>query len=443
MRIIRKSSELSISSYLPGTGCVPIEGRYHRYLIFGPKVNIWEYFIHVFITARYFMLSLSFLLYILILLTIELVVIDGIMSETKVLIVGGGIHGCSIAYELSKRNIPNTIIEATHIAAAASGKAGGFLARDWGSGPTRDMHRISYDMHKKLAEELNIESYRAIPTLSVHHRKGSNVASWLDKKSSSSLLDDNTAQVTPLELTQRLADEACKRGTEIVIGQAKRVEVKANKVVGVHVEGHGLLEASKVVICLGPWTGVFCEDNFGITMPMNGILSNAMIYKNIEAIKQEPYALFCDEDRNHCHLEVYPRPNGDVYICGLGHTDGSDHYISDDRLREGGDHATALDPKVNAERILAASKSFSSICTVAADRSPDISQVCMRPCPPDALPVMGKISHIDGAYVSAGHNCWGILWAPVCGQAMAELIVDGFCKVINLAPFNPMRFTRQ
>ena len=28
----------------------------------------------------------------------------------------------------------------------------------------------------------------------------------------------------------------------------------------------------------------------------------------------------------------------------------------------------------------------------------------MRPCPPDALPVMGKIDGIEGAYVSAGHN---------------------------------------
>lgn len=48
---------------------------------------------------------------------------------------------------------------------------------------------------------------------------------------------------------------------------------------------------------------------------------------------QEPYALFCSEDSNGCHLEVYPRPNGDVYLCGLG---GSDH-VKGDRLREKGD----------------------------------------------------------------------------------------------------------
>lgn len=35
----------------------------------------------------------------------------------------------------------------------------------------------------------------------------------------------------------------------------------------------------------------------------------------------------------------------------------------------------------------------------------------------------------------------GIAWAPACGQAIAELVVDGHCSCINLAPFDPSRFT--
>lgn len=53
------------------------------------------------------------------------------------------------------------------MAAAASGKAGGFLAGGWGSGPTVRMHEVSYDMHEKLAETLGVASYRKIPTLQV------------------------------------------------------------------------------------------------------------------------------------------------------------------------------------------------------------------------------------------------------------------------------------
>lgn len=68
-------------------------------------------------------------------------------------------------------------------------------------------------------------------------------------------------------------------------------------------------------------------------------------------------------------------------------------------------------------------------------------QACMRPCPPDALPYMGVIPGYNGAYINAGHNCWGIAWAPACGRAMAELVLDGECKCLNLKPFDPARFT--
>eukprot|EP00049_Salpingoeca_infusionum_P005905 m.98875 g.98875 ORF g.98875 m.98875 type:complete len:57 (-) comp13128_c0_seq8:1308-1478(-) len=44
----------------------------------------------------------------------------------KVAIVGGGIIGVSTAYYLTLEGHDVTVIEATEIAAAASGKAGGF-----------------------------------------------------------------------------------------------------------------------------------------------------------------------------------------------------------------------------------------------------------------------------------------------------------------------------
>mmetsp|Transcript_117745 Transcript_117745/g.208299 ORF Transcript_117745/g.208299 Transcript_117745/m.208299 type:complete len:106 (+) Transcript_117745:1-318(+) len=72
--------------------------------------------------------------------------------------------------------------------------------------------------------------------------------------------------------------------------------------------------------------------------------------------------------------------------------------------------------------------------------TPEQTQACMRPCPPDARPIMGKVGHIRGAYISAGHNCWGILWAPASGKAMSELIVDGAASTIDLAAFSPGRF---
>jgi len=53
-------------------------------------------------------------------------------QKRHVIIVGGGIIGCAIAYELTLRGYKPTIIEKEQrIATGASGKAGGFLAKTW------------------------------------------------------------------------------------------------------------------------------------------------------------------------------------------------------------------------------------------------------------------------------------------------------------------------
>ena len=49
----------------------------------------------------------------------------------RVVVCGGGVIGACTALFLSRRGVEVTVVERTEVAAAASGKAGGFLARDW------------------------------------------------------------------------------------------------------------------------------------------------------------------------------------------------------------------------------------------------------------------------------------------------------------------------
>jgi glycine/D-amino acid oxidase-like deaminating enzyme len=291
-------------------------------------------------------------------------------------------------------------------------------------------------LHKELAKELNIESFRVIDTIAVDSsRKGETVASWLDRKCSSTSMDSATAQVTPLELTQKLLAAAVAGGAEYMKGIVDGIKIEDNVVKGVSVSGEGIIAADKVVICAGPWSGVMAEDYLGINLPMEGIKSTSLVYANNELVRQEPVACFCAEDEFSCHLELYPRPNGDVYICGCG---GSD-YVSGDRFRAGGDCSSPELIQADPARVAAAQASFKKMSSIG-DRTPDVTQACMRPCPSDGLPCMGSVAGIQGAYISAGHNCWGILWAPVSGKAMAEVITKGVCSVLDIAPFNPSRF---
>ncbi len=61
-----------------------------------------------------------------------------IVGEMRIVICGGGVIGCTLAYFLTqkvpRKDIEVILIEEIEIAAAASGKAGGFLASNWCTG---------------------------------------------------------------------------------------------------------------------------------------------------------------------------------------------------------------------------------------------------------------------------------------------------------------------
>jgi glycine/D-amino acid oxidase-like deaminating enzyme len=71
----------------------------------------------------------------------------------RVLILGAGAIGVSIAYHLAARGADVIVIERSAVACAASGKSGGFLAMDWCDG-TLLMHlaRRRFELHAELAE---------------------------------------------------------------------------------------------------------------------------------------------------------------------------------------------------------------------------------------------------------------------------------------------------
>ena len=107
-------------------------------------------------------------------------------------------------------------------------------------------------------------------------------------------------------------------------------------------------------------------------------------------------------------VEVYPRPNGEIYICGIG---GSD-YISTDQLKQG---AFRNECQANEQRVQAAAASFQEMSSIYKKEGElQTTQACMRPCPPDAMPYMGPVPGYEGAYLNAGHNCWYVVAGGTC-----------------------------
>ena len=59
----------------------------------------------------------------------------------RIVICGGGAIGVAIAYFLSRRGGQPIVIERHTVAGAASGKSGGFVARDWAPVPLGEIGR--------------------------------------------------------------------------------------------------------------------------------------------------------------------------------------------------------------------------------------------------------------------------------------------------------------
>ena len=376
-------------------------------------------------------------------------------STKRVVILGGGIQACSIAYYLSKRGVPSTIVERTAIAAAASGKSGGFLAGGWGDGGvTQTLHRESFALHASLAEELQLRTYRKIPTLSVAGGPALSdqrpPVSWLDGDvARAELMDDATAQVTPSELTARLHEEAMRvPGAETIIAEAVGVvrarsrrprpgfEPAREGRRGArrrhrrdHRHSRGRVrggDGSVVHARVGMVRRGRSDDGREIRLDR---------VRRVDRGGEGTRGVVLRGGRQRVPLEVYPRSTGEVYVCGCG---GSE-YVDESRLLPGGDLDRAERVSPDASRVAAASASFAGLSASVGAGGPKKTQSCMRPCPPDALPILGGVPGTDGAYMCCGHNCWGILWAPVSGKIVSELVVDGRSSV-NLAPFSPGRF---
>jgi glycine/D-amino acid oxidase-like deaminating enzyme len=96
-----------------------------------------------------------------------------LQNTMHVVVCGGGIIGASVAYYLAKHGVRSTVVERSSPACAASGKAGGFLARDWcDSGDLGPLARLGFDLHFELAQLFTDCDYRRLETFSVKVGEG-------------------------------------------------------------------------------------------------------------------------------------------------------------------------------------------------------------------------------------------------------------------------------
>jgi glycine/D-amino acid oxidase-like deaminating enzyme len=358
-------------------------------------------------------------------------------TSMRVVICGGGVIGACTAYFLTCRGIDVLVVERTEVAAAASGKAGGFLAFDWCAGTPLDaLARRSFELHTSLAGEIDgdwayqrMTAYSGDVVSDRDHRR--NRPASLDWLSNGVVIagplgtPDTTAIVHPHKFTSAVMGAAQGNGAQLRPGRVTGIRRSDNglTVRGVEVDGR-VVEADAVVVAMGPWS--LLAANWMALPAVFGQRSPSIVYDTGRDVP--PEALFLDhheEDGFVTPVEVFPRADGSTHVTAFSDVvplplDPRTIMPDADAINRIEAICERLSPAFRPDRIIA-------------------RQACFRPVTEDGLPLIGKIPQLEGAYVATGHNVWGILNAPATGEALAELIADGVTRTADLRPFDPTR----
>lgn len=363
------------------------------------------------------------------------------MKTADVLIIGGGIIGCSIALELARARVQVLLLEKDRIGCEASGEAAGMLApqaEGLSPGPFLDLCLKSRAMFAPLQEELQRETGIDIEYVrsgilylflteddEVHGKRmleeqrahGLRVEGWdrqqvlgaephvtPEVRGALYLPDDH--QVQNARMVRALSLLAARHGARLVEGSPVTGLLRdRERVIGVR-SVDDTYQADKVVIAAGAWSGGIGE-LVGRTIPIGPARGQLLSLETRgDLLHHIVYA-----GKGY----VTPRLGGEVIVGSTVEFAGFNKVVTAGGIEELLASARRLVPALASRPMLQAWSGF-------------------RPWTPDELPYLGAVPGAPGLYIASGHGRNGILLAPVTGLLMAELLRDE-SPSLSLDPF--------
>ncbi|MDI6857770.1 MAG: glycine oxidase ThiO [Dehalococcoidia bacterium] len=365
-------------------------------------------------------------------------------ASPDVVVIGGGVIGCSIAYYLACEGARVTVLEKGDIGGEASCAAAGMLApmaeASEGS-PFRDLGIASLRMFEELAPRLREESgvdieylksgILRVPLSDAEAESLRELARldlplelhWLERDelrtlepavspaAVGALYSPEECQVNADRLVRAFALAAERRGA--VLRRETRftaAEIDRGHITGVRTTG-GRFSAGHVVLAAGAWSGRLASA-FGCSLPVFPVRGQMMA---LPASRSMPRYIIWGEE---CYL--VPKANGLLF-------------------------AGATTEKVGFRK-KTTRKGLADIKRMSAALAPVLGSICpadawagFRPGSGDGLPILGPVPDREGLTVATGHYRNGVLLSPITGRLIARSILDGSSNEA-LAPFSPSRF---
>lgn len=368
-------------------------------------------------------------------------------NSADVVIIGGGISGCSIAYNLAKKGVKNIVVlEKNYICSGATGRCGAGVRMQWGTEMNCKIGKKSIEFYEHANEILeydrdvefkqsgyllvagtdreyeqfkkNIEVQHAcgIPSRLVSLEEAKEIVPHLN----TSILKGATfcgkdGFLNPFKTTDAFYSAAKRLGVEFhTFTEVTGIQVENDKVVGVQTN-KGDIATNTVVNAAGGWSKVV-SDMVGVDVPVYSERHQILVTEPCEPL-QGPMVMGYS-----LNLYVQQEPHG-PFIMGRGDdTEARDlrQTSSWQFIEKMAQTVDLLLPPISKLRVV---RQWAGQYNMT----------------PDKQPIYDKAENVEGFYMAIGYSGHGFMFGPITGVVMSEMIL-GEEPTIDVSMLNLNRF---
>jgi sarcosine oxidase subunit beta len=351
------------------------------------------------------------------------------IKKADIVIIGGGVVGCSIAYNLAKLGAKNIILlEKNTLSSGATGRCGAGIRQQFGTKMNCILARESIKIFENLSQELeyDIELNQGGYLILAYTEKEVNqfkknvaLEQSLNIKARLITVEEAKEIVPPLNTEGILAATFCptdghanpfktnfayaeaaeRLGVKIyTFTEVKEIETENHKIVAINTD-KGKVLTPMVVNAAGGYSGIIGK-MVGVDIPVYSQRHQILITEPIDPLFRPMLLSF---SRNFYGQQT---PHGSI-IMGFG----DPNERKDGDIGSSWQFAQQMAQKMTA--VLPLLKEVSMVRQWAG----------LYNMSPDAQPILGEHPQIEGFYMAIGFSGHGFMLAPITSKLIAELIL--------------------
>ena len=370
-------------------------------------------------------------------------------ATADVVIIGGGVVGCSILYNLGRLGVTDTLLlEKDVLGSGSTGRSQAICRMHYSNPVTAEMAWESLGVFTHFAEVVGGDSGfvetgylvvvkdddRAglernvamqfglgIDTMVVTAADLGDIAPMVSVAEDEAMgWEPQSGYADPYMVTTSYAARAREMGAEIALrAPANRIEISGGRVRAV-VTDQGRIETPVAIVAAGPWSKAELA-KVGVDVPLVPVRHQvASIARPVDQLPPHPTVGDIAQSFSF-------RPDGaSMTLMGFG----DDEEADVETYNQGVDMDTAADAMARLTRRMPAMSNgyyrggWSGLFTTT----------------PDWHPVLDRVPGVEGLYCAIGFSGHGFKLSPMIGVTMAELIVEGAATTIDISPLRYSRF---